>query len=143
MTHPERDPRFTDPAPPGYGEPVHQEEVVERTPARVRVVRVVCGLIDLVCAVFAIVLAIHIVLVLGSANASNAFAQFVGDFATSVSLGLRGLFTTGTPKIDTLLDEGLAAILWLIIGAVLTGVITRAALPAGSSRRVWYRRTVR
>jgi hypothetical protein len=44
--------------------------------------------------------------------------------------------------VATLPPKGLAALLWLVIGALLTNLITRVALPSGH-RRAWYRRTVR
>jgi hypothetical protein len=101
----------------------------------------VCGLIDLICGLFAIVLAIHIVLVFGEANTGNGFAGLIDTWSAHVSLGLRGLFTPDGVALRTLLNDGLAAVLWLIIGAVVTDLIVRIG-PAGS-RRVWYRRTVR
>ncbi|MFJ6676213.1 hypothetical protein ACIQMJ_34365 [Actinosynnema sp. NPDC091369] len=152
MTYPNRDRRpadrpteFMDRAEPVYRqEPLYagEEEVVERGDGRVRAVRVVCAVIDLVCWLFAIVLAIHIFLVIGGANPANGFAQLIGSWSAGVSLGLRDLFTPANAGLRTLLNDGLAALLWLVIGAVLTSVISRVALPA-HERRVWYRRTVR
>jgi hypothetical protein len=122
---------------------VRREEVVERPRddrARVKTVMVVCAIIDVVCALFAIVLAIHIFLVIGGANAANGFAQMIESWSAAVSLGLRDLFTPENLGVRTLLNDGLAAILWLVLRAVLTNLITRLALPVGQ-RRVWYRRT--
>ncbi|WP_309117587.1 hypothetical protein [Saccharothrix sp.] len=145
MTYPDRDPRPVDrptEAMRPVGEPVHHEEVVERGDDRVRTVRVVCAVIDVVCWVFAIVLAVHIFLVIAGANPANGFAQVIESWSAGVSLGLRNLFTPANDALRTLLNDGLAAILWLVIGALLTHLITRLALPDGE-RRAWYRRTVR
>ncbi|XVS62777.1 hypothetical protein ACQPYE_31620 [Actinosynnema sp. CA-299493] len=148
MTYPNRDRRPTEqlrPAEPVYREePVYprEEEVVERGDGRVRAVRVACAVIDVLCWLFAIVLAIHIFLVIGGANPANGFAQLVESWSAGVSLGLRDLFTPANAGLRTLLNDGLAALLWLLIGAVLTNVISRVALPS-HERRVWYRRTVR
>ena len=152
MTYPNRDRRPSDrptehlpPAEPAYREEAlypREEEVVERGDSRVRTVRVVCAVIDVVCWLFAIVLAIHIFLVIGGANQANGFAQLIESWSAAVSLGLRDLFTPANTGLRTLLNDGLAALLWLLIGAVLTSVISRVALPA-HERRVWYRRTVR
>lgn len=153
MTYPDRNRRPADrptevAPPPGvpyeqpYQQSYQQEEVVERGDGRVRAVRVACAVIDVVCWLFAVVLAIHIFLVIGGANAANGFAQLIDSWSAGVSLGLRDLFTPANAGLRTLLNDGLAALLWLLIGAVLTNVITRVALPAGE-RRVWYRRTVR
>ncbi|WP_033435704.1 hypothetical protein [Saccharothrix syringae] len=125
------------------GVPYQQEEVVERRgDGRLRAVRVSCAVIDVVCWLFAVVLAINIFLVIAGANQSNGFAQLIASWSAGVSLGLRDLFTPANAGLRTLLNDGLAALLWLLIGAVLTNLITRLALPAGE-RRVWYRRTVR
>jgi hypothetical protein len=86
------------------------------------------------------VLAIHILVVMGNANPANGFAQFIDSWSAGVSLGTRDLFTPENIGVRTLLNDGLAAILWLLIRTILTNLITRLALPAGE-RRVWYRRT--
>ncbi|MCR3748857.1 hypothetical protein [Lentzea californiensis] len=128
---------------PRVNEPV-VEEVVERDAdyRRVRTVRTVCAVIDIVCWTFAIVLLVHIFLVITGANAGNGFFQFVAGWADGITLGLDGLFTPENASAATLLNEGLAALLWLVIGALLTNLISRVALPS-EYRRAWYRRTVR
>jgi hypothetical protein len=145
MTYPDRDPRPAD-RPTGFIPPdqapyAREEEVVERGDGRVHAVRVVCAVIDLLCWLFALVLAIHIFLVIGGANPANGFARMIDSWSAAVSLGLRDLFTPAEPGVRALFNDGLAALLWLLIGAVLTNVVTRVALPAGE-RRVWYRRAV-
>jgi hypothetical protein len=117
-------------------------EVVERGSGKLRAVRIVNTLISLICGIFAAVLAIHILLVIGGANPDNGFARFITDWAGAISLGLEDLFTPADDNLRVLLNEGLAAIVWLAIGAVLTTFISRVAL-SGSDRQVWYRRTVR
>jgi hypothetical protein len=142
MTYPDRDPRPTeriDPVPPA---PVPPEVVAQRREnSRVKTVLAVCAVIDIVCTLFAVVLAVHVFLVIGNANAANGFAQFIESFSGGVSLGLRDLFTPENLGVRTLLNDGLAAILWLVLRAVLTTLITRLALPV-EERRVWYRRPV-
>lgn len=129
--------------PEPYVEPtVESTEVVDDGYTRIRVVRAICTLISAVCVIFAVVLAIHIFLVLGSANPDNGFAQLIASWSSAITLGLSDLFTTGDHKTQVLLNQGLAAILWLVIGAALTGIIGRLALP-GPARRIRYRRTVR
>jgi hypothetical protein len=117
-----------------------QEEIVERTPARIRVVRVVNAIVHAVCWIFALVLLVHILLVFGEANPGNGFAQLIDGWSRGVSLGLRNLFTPDGAKLRTLLNDGLAALLWLIIGGVVTDLVSRIGLPG--PKRVWYRRTL-
>ncbi|WP_410658171.1 hypothetical protein [Amycolatopsis sp. lyj-112] len=117
-----------------------QEEIVERTPRRIRVVRTVNALVHAVCWVFALVLIVHILLVFGEANSGNGFAQLIDRWSAGISLGLRDLFTPDGAKLRTLLNDGLAALLWLIIGGVVTDLVSRIGLPG--PKRVWYRRTL-
>jgi len=116
-----------------------EEEVVDSRARRARTVRTVCTVINLICGLFAVVLALHIVLVLADANPRNGFAGFINGWSSAVSLGLRGLFTPNSAKAATLFNDGLAAIAWLVIGAVLTYAIRQFALP-GPRTTVSYRR---
>jgi hypothetical protein len=119
-----------------------QEEVVDPDQRRRRTVRMVCTVINVICGVFAVVLALHIILVIGSANQGNGFAQLINDWSGAVSLGLRDLFTPANIGVRTFLNDGLAAIAWLVIAALLTYLIRKFALPV--PRRVaHYRRTWR
>lgn len=117
-----------------------QEEIIEQTHPRIRAVRTINALIHAVCWIFALVLILHILLVFGEANAGNGFAQLINRWSSGVSLGLRNLFTPDGAKLRTLLNDGLAALLWLIIGGVLTDLVSRIGLPG--PKRAWYRRTL-
>ncbi|MFI7122281.1 hypothetical protein [Amycolatopsis sp. NPDC049868] len=114
------------------------EEIVEQTPARIRAVRIVNALVHAVCWIFALVLIVHVLLVFGEANPENGFAQLIDQWSRNVSLGLRNLFTPEGLKPRTLFNDGLAALLWLIIGGVVTDLVSRIGLPG--PKRVWRRR---
>ncbi|GGS26409.1 MULTISPECIES: hypothetical protein [Actinokineospora] len=137
-----------EPDPPTRYDPAYpSEEVVhERTEdsyaGRVRAVRVVNSVIRFVTALFAVVLAIHIVLVLAEANPDNGFAEFISGFAGAVSLGFDGLFNPDSEKAAVLFNYGAAAIVWLLIGTALVYLVRKFAMP-GPNRTVSYRRTVR
>ncbi|MGH3432108.1 MAG: hypothetical protein ACRDQB_04650 [Thermocrispum sp.] len=115
------------PEPGEYAE--REEAIVERPDGRGRAVNAINTVIRFVTGLFALVLVLHIVLVIAEANFGNAFASFVADFAGAVSLGLGNLFTFDNDKVQLAANEGLAAILWLIIGAALTTLIARIFLP--------------
>ena len=121
---------------------VEDEEVVDPRARRYRVVRRVCAVINLICGLFALVLGLHILLVLANANPHNGFASFIDSFSSAVSLGLRGLFTPDSQKLQVFLNDGAAAIAWLLIAAALTYAIRQFALP-GPAATMRYRRTVR
>ncbi|MDQ3785822.1 MAG: hypothetical protein M3422_01085 [Actinomycetota bacterium] len=115
--------------PPPVAEPVAQEEIADADHGRRRTVNIVCTIINVICAIFAVVLALHIVLVIGNANQGNGFAALINDWSGAVSLGLRDLFVPENLKVRTFLNDGLAAIAWLVIGGLLTYLIRRLALP--------------
>jgi hypothetical protein len=130
-----------DPPPAAVAQPVAAEEIADADHSRRRTVNIVCTIINAICAIFAVVLAVHIVLVIGEANQSNGFAAFINDWSEAVSLGLRDLFMPENLKVRTFLNDGIAAIAWLAIGGLLTYLIRRLALPG--PRRVQRRYLVR
>lgn len=127
--------------PPAVAQPVAAEEIADADHKRRRTVNIVCTIINALCAIFAVVLAVHIVLVIGEANQSNGFAAFINEWSEAVSLGLRDLFVPENLKVRTFLNDGIAAIAWLAIGGLLTYLIRRLALPG--PRRVHRRYLVR
>ena len=116
-------------------QPVVGEEIVDADHRRRRTVRIVCTIINVVTALFAVVLALHIILVLGEANQGNGFASLIDDWSAAVSLGLRDLFVPDNPKVRTFLNDGVAAIAWLAIGGLLTYLVRRLALPGPRVQR--------
>jgi hypothetical protein len=120
---------------------VEQQEVTDPDHRRRRTVGIVCTVINVICGLFAVVLALHIVLVIGSANQGNGFASFINEWSSAVSLGLRDLFLPANEKVRTFLNDGLAAIAWIVIASLLTYLIRRFALPVprrvSHYRRVW------
>jgi hypothetical protein len=95
--------------------------------------------ISIVCWVFAAVLLVHVFLVVVGASVSHGFAALVTNVAGAINLGSSDLFTVENEALAQLLNEGLAAVLWLVAGALLTNLISRIALPV-DQRRDWYRR---
>ncbi|RZS29659.1 hypothetical protein EV193_11963 [Herbihabitans rhizosphaerae] len=105
----------------------HAQNRMTRQWSRVRAVRITTTVINMVCGLFAAVLAAHIVMVIGEANPANGVASFVRGFAAAVSLGFDDLFTPDSPKARILFNYGLAALLWLALGALITTLIRRFA----------------
>jgi hypothetical protein len=130
------------PPPPPRAEAVVEEGVADPDHRRRRTISIACTIVNVICGIFAVVLAVHIVLVIGSANQGNGFAAFIDDWSAAVSLGLRDLFVPANEKVRVFLNDGMAAIAWLVIGALITYLIRKFAMP--TPRRVsHYRRVVR
>ena len=69
--------------------------------------------------VIALILIFHIVLVWVGANANNGIVKAVADLAGTLAWGFKNLFTNANIKVQTFLNYGLAALVYLLIGAVL------------------------
>jgi hypothetical protein len=75
--------------------------------------------------IFAAFLVLHVVFVLGNANAANGIVSFVTGWAESASLGFRDLFTPSDAKLRVLVNYGVAAVFWLVVSAVVGKLIRR------------------
>ncbi|HEY0447967.1 hypothetical protein [Actinophytocola sp.] len=108
-------------------EDVAQER--RRTPAEVRasVVGVLAGLVRWVGLIFALVLVVHVVLTVGSANPDNSITVFFADAAEPLALAFRNLFTPENAELRVLVNYGLAALFWLIVSSVVSRLIRRLA----------------
>ncbi len=97
-----------------------------RTPIRVRLAQVVWGLF----AIAAVFLAIGALLIAVNANRDNALVRFVLDTANTLDLGLfsrdNGIkhFTGDNAEVkNALLNWGLGAVAWLVLGRILERLI--------------------
>ncbi|MFI7634885.1 hypothetical protein [Nonomuraea sp. NPDC049400] len=92
-----------------------------------RTVSALAYLVKVASRLAALVVVLYAVFTVFKANPANAWYQFVESFAASLSLGLANLFELGDPRWTALVNYGLAAVVWLIIGSALAGLIRRAA----------------
>ncbi len=80
-----------------------------------------------------LVIALGILLVLLGANPANAVVQVVTGVARFLVGPFDGLFTFGNRNLEIGVNWGIAAFVWLIVGALVAGLLRRAA-PRGSRR---------
>lgn len=72
----------------------------------------------------AVLLTLHVVLTVGGANPANAITQFVANWAEPLALGFENLFPKPeAPKLDVLVNYGIAAVFWLIVTSLVTRVL--------------------
>jgi hypothetical protein len=83
------------------------------------------GAVRLVTRLAALVLVMHVVFQVFHANRGNGLVRFTGTLADQLALGLRDLFLLTDPRWETLVNYGLAALVWLIGGAVVAGLVRR------------------
>jgi len=98
-------------------------------PLRSRAAGLLVGVVRLVCGLAALVLVAHVVLTIGDANPANGITVFVARWADRLAFGFRDLFTPADESLRVLVNYGAAALVWLIIGAMITRLVRRATSP--------------
>ncbi|HTJ70840.1 MAG TPA: hypothetical protein VL551_25085 [Actinospica sp.] len=83
------------------------------------------AIIMLVVGVIALILVLHIVFVLFGANSGNAIVSTDADWARHLAAWFDGLFTTSNAKWNTVLNYGIATVVYLIVGRLLAGLVER------------------
>jgi len=91
------------------------------------VVGVVASVVRWIGLVFALILAVHVLLTVGNANPTNGITTFFATTADWFVLAFRNLFTPDNVKLRVLVNYGLAALFWLVVSAVLSRLIRRLA----------------
>ncbi|MEU7894401.1 hypothetical protein AB0B45_16265 [Nonomuraea sp. NPDC049152] len=82
--------------------------------------------VKVVSRVAALILVLYIAFRIFPTNPANSLVQFVESFATSLSLGLYDLFRLADARWQVLVNYGLAALVWLIMGSAVASLIRRA-----------------
>jgi hypothetical protein len=85
---------------------------------RTRSSSMLARVVSAIFGVIALVLIAHILFVMVGANASSGVVRAVADFASFLAWGFKSLFTNANLKLRTFLNYGLAAVVYLLVGAV-------------------------
>ena len=75
------------------------------------------------------------------ANTSNAIVGFFDDVASWLTQPFHGIFNLSDPKAQLALNWGLAAVVYGIVGSLISRLLARSAM-AGRTRRPFRRRAV-
>jgi uncharacterized membrane protein len=94
-------------------------------------VSIVAGVVRWVGLVFAAILVLYVIFVVGQANAANGIVSSVTGWAEFLSLGFKDLFQPSDPKLSVLVNYGIAAIFWLVVTGILAKIIRRAGGQSG------------
>ncbi|HWD07205.1 MAG TPA: hypothetical protein VG674_32670 [Amycolatopsis sp.] len=85
----------------------------------------VATLVRWVGVIFALILVLYVIFVVGSANPANGIVSFVHSWADGLSLGFKDLFTPSDAKLRVLVNYGIAAIFWLVVSGIVAKIIRR------------------
>lgn len=83
------------------------------------------GVIQTIAGVIAAIIIIGIVLVLIKANPNNDIVNFIHDIGAFFARPFRDLFPRANPREDILINWGIAAIVYLLVGAILARLARR------------------
>ncbi|WP_104526636.1 hypothetical protein [Blastococcus saxobsidens] len=97
------------------------------TSGTARILTLVATIVRVVFAVIAAVIVVHAVFVLFEANPANGLVQFAADWRDSFGWFTKDLFTPSDPKIAEAINSGLAALVWVVVGSLLSKLIVRLA----------------
>ncbi|MCU1667840.1 MAG: exported protein of unknown function [Blastococcus sp.] len=98
-----------------------------------RVFGLVATIVRVVCSVIAALIVIHAAFVLFSANPQNELVQFTAGVRDSFGWFTKNLFTPKDAKIGEAINDGLAALIWVVVGNLVSKLIVRFA-PASKAK---------
>ncbi|MGZ4545751.1 MAG: hypothetical protein ACXVXT_10185 [Blastococcus sp.] len=102
-----------------------------------RVLALLATIVRVVCSVIGALIVIHAVFVLFEANPSNVLVQFTAGIRDNFGWFTKNLFTPKDPKIAEAINDGLAGLIWVVAGSLLSKLILRFApsAPPKSKRK--------
>ncbi|GAA4801927.1 hypothetical protein GCM10023200_43730 [Actinomycetospora chlora] len=92
-----------------------------------KVLTVAASVIRILTVVFAAILVIHVILAVAGANPANGITIFFSDLANNLTLGIGDLFLPASESLKIILNFGLAAVVWIVIGIVVSKLLNAIA----------------
>lgn len=105
-----------------------EERAAERArtqATRAKAVRWASSIVSIGSAVFAVALAMHIVFVVFGANTENPLVTFAADLADGLVIFFHDLFTPEDDRVGVLVNYGMAAVFWLVVGRIVIAALRR------------------
>ena len=93
------------------------------TSAATRVLSLLATIVRVVAAVVAALIVAHAVFVLFEANPANPLVRFTTDWRDTFGWFTKDLFLPPDPKIAEAINDGLAALTWVVVGTFLSKLI--------------------
>lgn len=78
---------------------------------------------ELAAVVIAAIIVLHIIFVLIGANGANEIVSTDSDWANTLAVWFRDMFTLSSAKLEVLVNFGLAALFYLAVGRIVASVI--------------------
>ncbi len=98
-----------------------------------RVFDLLATIVRVVCSVIAAVVVLHAVFVLFEANPANPLVTFTAGWRDTFGWFTKDLFTPSDPKMAETINDALAALIWVVVGNLVSKLIARLA-PSAKAR---------
>jgi hypothetical protein len=92
-----------------------------------RIFELAATIVRVVCSVIAALIVVHAVFVLFEANPANPLVTFTAGWRDTFGWFTKDLFTPTDPKIAEVVNDGLAALIWVVVGSLVSKLIVRFA----------------
>jgi hypothetical protein len=92
-----------------------------------RIFTLLATIVRVVCTVIAALIVVHAVFVLFEANPQNLLVEFTAGWRDTFGWFTKNLFTPSDPKIAEAINDGLAALIWVVLGSLVSKMIVRFA----------------
>ena len=92
-----------------------------------RVLTLLATTVRVVCSVIAALIVIHAVFVLFEANPANLLVEFTAGVRDTFGWFTTDLFAPSDPKIAEAINDGLAALIWVVAGSLVSKLLVRLA----------------
>jgi hypothetical protein len=90
-----------------------------------RALELLATIVRVVCSVIGALIVVHAVFVLFEANPANPLVTFTAGWRDTFGWFTKDLFTPSDPKIAEAINDGLAALIWVVAGSLLSKLIVR------------------
>jgi hypothetical protein len=90
-----------------------------------RVFEIIATVVRVVCSIIAAVIVVHAIFVLFEANPANPLVEFTAGWRNTFGWFTKDLFTPSDPKIAEAINDGLAALIWVVGGNLISTLIVR------------------
>ncbi len=101
--------------------------------AAARIFSVLATVVRVVCSVIAALIVVHALFVLFEANPDNFLVEFTTGWRDVFGWFTKDLFRPSDPKIAEAINDGLAALIWVVLGSLVSKLIVRFA-PSTSAK---------
>jgi hypothetical protein len=90
-----------------------------------RVFETIATIVRVVCSVIAAVIVVHAIFVFFEANPANPLVSFARSWREDFGWFTVDLFTPSDPKIGEAVNAALAAVIWVVVGSLISKLVVR------------------